>query len=847
MVRRRGFTEMDDDLYLGRMRSTRRRSGAARLVGSPLSVLATVLGMLSTRDAFAQCDPNTVGCPSPRTFRIHAFDGMLVKNGGKCLDYLDDVAGAPIVLNDCSRAHAFTVEELPVVRVVGGVETPLVNHVRLRAGDKIVGARGAFLPSRNGGVRASPLQSLADAPLVLQDASARRIDGRLGGSSLREQEFILDGDSIMLAANRDLVAKVANGRGKVGTPIVLGPRQLAQAELWEFRATDGSGADPTTRGFVNVATLDELLQYLDVFDGPYAPTPAAPGTVLRITASFSIDLPRAVKIPAEVTLRGDRRGITLGPELSRNVDEVMFSLQGDWTRITNLRLRGPNTARDKEDLENQSIGVAASDAYHAILDHIDGGDWYGTPIAISGKPPHAIDELCISHNFTNNVRVSRNFLHHNLMDGYGYGVNAKADAYPLIDGNTFLWNRHAIAMTHSSSKTGYRAWSNLVLERVPQQNPVIFEFTHDFDIHGFGANADDGFGGVGGDYADIARNTFLGTDRYNFKLRGVPCQYVDFRENVTIRPSQTDALAVQLSPLGIIEPNTDDDDILHVQQVPNQFDHENPTNKLATGDFDGDGSIDLFLATGASWYYAPGGRAEWRLLSGDKNDLVDTLRFGDFDGDGRTDVIGKNGSSVMVSWGGASDWDLLNPNPIAAPISDLAVGDFDGDSIADIFYADGESWWISPRGTEQFVFRNTSGFRVSQLRFGDFNRSGTTDVFGVVGGYWQFSAAGSSPWHPLHEALSATVDDLYVADFDGDNRDDIVWREPAGFGIYVWMFSLAGLSDPVPITVTSNKMAAMGEFLEAGRAKVLFWDANTLYSAGWEAPMLTRHSRQDMR
>lgn len=768
-----------------------------------------------------------------REFRIRAFNGTIAKNGGKCLDYAATRAGTPLVLNDCAVAHAFVVEEVPLTDKDG---RPIVNHVRLRVGTNVVGARGVFGPINPRGRGDAVAASFADAPLELQDPAAA-----WGKREARAQELILDGDSIILAANRDLVAKVQNGRGKNGTPIVVGPRQLAEPELFDFQATDGSGADPTSH-FVNIATVDDLLRHFEAFDVYTPPSePLLPGTVVRVTGSFELDgarVPNAVKIPEGITLRGDRRTTLLGPEIGLSRMGVMFSVQGDQTRITGLRLRGPNTRREQEDKKQGSNGIVAGQEFHTIIDHNDGSDWYGGAIMVTGHPPPAAAEnVCNGNTFTNNVRVSKNFLHHNLMDGEGYGVNAKADAYPLIDGNTFLMNRHAIAMTHSSAKTAYRAWSNLVLANVPRQG-VIFDYTHDFDIHG---TEYEGFGGRGGHGADIARNTFLGGSRRNFKLRGTPCEAVMLRENVFLHEYEYDAAAVQLF---VAEPPYLDTSKLVFANSSAQLNHENPTNDLASGDFDGDGLSDLFLATGAGWYYAPGGTAEWRLLSPDKNDLADTLRFGDFDGDGRTDVIGKNGSSVMVSWGGTSDWDVLNSTP--APMADLATGDFDGDGLSDIFYADGKSWWLSSGGTAPFTFLNTSSFRVPQLRFGDFNGNHRTDVFGVVDTYWRFSDGGSRPWAPLQPKLTSTVDALYVADVDGDHRDDIIMMLPG----HVWTFSLSGLSDLLPITTTPYAFAAAGRFSGASAAELLFWDANGLAAARFDVrgpTPTTRFSRQDMR
>lgn len=70
--------------------------------------------------------------------------------------------------------------------------------------------------------------------------------------------------------------------------------------------------------------------------------------------------------------------------------------------------------------------------------------------------------------------------------------------------------------------------------------------------------------------------------------------------------------------------------------------------------------------------------------------------FDDFDGEGRTDVVAKNGDNLMVSWSGVSDWEQLNPNPISAPLSDLAKGNFTGDERDSIFWADGKTRRLHP-------------------------------------------------------------------------------------------------------------------------------------------------------
>jgi hypothetical protein len=265
-----------------------------------------------------------------------------------------------------------------------------------------------------------------------------------------------------------------------------------------------------------------------------------------------------------------------------------------------------------------------------------------------------------------------------------------------------------------------------------------------------------------------------------------------------------------------------------------------PTTRLAVGDFDGDGRDDLFLATGAAWYYAPEGNAEWRFLSA-RSDGISALRFGDFDGDRRTDVFTQRGRDWLVSWGGTSPWEKINESD--APLSELRIGDFLGDRRADVFYADGQRWWVSEGGVGPFINTQDSGFRAADLGYGDFNGDGKTDVVGAVSGKWMVSLNATGAWagFPLRGALTTTMAGLIIADFNGNGRSDIATANGR--------VSYDGRGNWVQLPARPGLFAAVGRFDANGGADILFYWANGnhlgIQSSGVAAPQ--RHSRQDMR
>ncbi|MGD9905012.1 MAG: FG-GAP repeat domain-containing protein [Vicinamibacterales bacterium] len=805
---------------------SRRRSAARCLLITAAVTLAIATGPRLTGQE-----------PAPVGFLAHAFNGTIVKNGGKCLDYQPEVTGSPVFLNDCAVAHPIVVETIPNQRF----------EVFLRAGSKRIGVRRGpiiilFAPEPEP-------QGEEELPLELQEPTT-------DSYGLANQTFALDGDSLILASDRGMVAKVHNARGANGTPIVAGARKLSVEEFWDLRATDGSASFPTA-AFTRISTVAGLLGTLSTSGCPtygWACAPELePGHVLVIDGVIELpDSLPSLLIPAGTTLRGDRRGVRGTGRLHKRTAgedfEIMLEVVGHNSRVTGLHLRGPSRSSAGGQDQANGIRVREDLVQGTIIDHNDIGDWTWRGVYVLGGQDrdNAADlectDLSIPRFRTSATWVARNFIHHNREYEKGYGVNTNSGAFPFIEGNVFYENRHAIAGTASTSGTGYRAWRNFVLSVAPLQRGVFH--THDFDMHGTG---DGGKGGRAGGYMDLYQNTFLGTNRHNFEVRGTPCDFVEFRNNVSLQ-ERDDALSLDTGLFGTGDVRWE------IPSAPDQFDLPDPTRHqvMGVGDFDGDGVQDAFIATGTAWYYAPHGVAEWRLLN-DHPDRLATLKFGDFDGDGRTDVLGKNGLDLVVSWGGVSEWEQVNQ--IDAPPSDLAVGDFDASGQADLFYSDGSNWFVA-YDNGPFVLTQTSGFRVKDLRFGDFDADGRTDVFGVVSNAWRVSYGATSSWTFLRSKLSDDVASLVVADFDGDRAADIgsysvqlnsVATTPSV--LYRWRVSRGGTSGWETLQKPSvEPPAAIGRFVpDDPKAHLLVWDENTWWRVTLGGTSVTRHARQHMR
>lgn len=754
---------------------------------------------------------------------------FVIRNyGGKCLDFgpAPQVSGAPVFIYQCNGTS---------VQQVRIEEVSNQHDVILRAGNKVIGVRSRVInPLDMVTTTLSIAQTETETPLELQD------DQHQDRGLSQRQIFVLDGDSIILKSDRNRVVQVQNARGANRTPLVLGRRNLEDAEFWTFTAADGSGKRPTN-GFVRISQINNFddnsgeLRASQDFLNAVNNANAQPGTVIELDANVLIFLEDAVEIKEGVTIRGDRRGTRPGP-LLRGGDDIidgMLKIIGNDVRITGLRLKGPS--RSLAEATPKVAGIFAYDQnLRTIIDHNEMLEWPHAAVHVSAgeEPAGCYSQDQYQRARVRNVRVARNFIHHSQRLAAGYGVLISRGGDPLIEGNTFLSNRHAISGDGRPS-TGYSAQFNLVLVAAPDYGNGAQQ---DFDMHGRGATEEREYvGGIAGEYMEIIRNTFLGGNRENFLLRGTPCYLAVFNHNVTVGHP---VLAVK--NLGY-QPK--------LTATGNQFNISNPTNRLGVGDFDGDGTQDLFLATGAAWYYAPAGKAEWRFINA-QTDRINNLLFGDFDGDKRTDVFTQHGYQWDVSWGGVSKWEKLNVS--GNILGNAVVGDFIGDERDDIFYADGHQWHASDAGIGPFTLLADSSYRVADLRFGDFNSDGKTDVFSVNSRNWQVSYGGSSYWQPLRLKQTDSVNNLTVADFNGDGRADVATFKPlviASVTNSVWLISYSGTGEFITQRTynAQTQVAAMGRFDGNASADLLLWHGNYLDISARGAGTPVRYSREDMR
>ncbi len=271
-------------------------------------------------------------------------------------------------------------------------------------------------------------------------------------------------------------------------------------------------------------------------------------------------------------------------------------------------------------------------------------------------------------------------------------------------------------------------------------------------------------------------------------------------------------------------------------------------------DFNGDGRSDVL------WRNANGQLSSWLGTANGGlqdngavvNQFVPTSwriqGTADFNGDGRSDVLWRNVNGQLSSWLGTANGGLQDNGNVVNQFVPLdwkiaGTGDFNGDGRSDILWRNDNGrlsqWLGTANGGLSDNFANVNAFvpvswNVAEVA--DFNGDGRADVL------WRNNSGQLSQW--LGTASGALTDNGALvnqfvpnawkiqdaADFNGDGFADVLWRNDNG-QLSQWLGSASGrlidngavVNQFVP---NAWKIAGTGDFNGDGRADILWRNDN---------------------
>src|SRR5579884_302583 len=226
--------------------------------------------------------------------------------------------------------------------------------------------------------------------------------------------------------------------------------------------------------------------------------------------------------------------------------------------------------------------------------------------------------------------------------------------------------------------------------------------------------------------------------------------------------------------------------------------------RTAQNDINGDGRSDIL------WRNDDGTLTDWLgTQSGGFTpngshllDVVDNqwqiAATGDFNGDGRVDVLWHRADGSITDWLGNANGGLTPNAANELEVVDphwqiVATGDVNGDGIADIMWrnTDGRitNWLGTPTG--HFVDNVANAYNGVTLDWhiagiGDFNGDGRDDILwhnddGRITDWLSTSSGGYAPNSAVfYDQVSIDWQVAQVGDFNGDGIDDILWRNTDG-------------------------------------------------------------------
>lgn len=268
---------------------------------------------------------------------------------------------------------------------------------------------------------------------------------------------------------------------------------------------------------------------------------------------------------------------------------------------------------------------------------------------------------------------------------------------------------------------------------------------------------------------------------------------------------------------------------------------------VATGDFNGDGILDLATLTESNTLIILRGQADGSFIQSSTINLVGyaaSIAVADFNSDGKLDLAipqsGSQGTSVAVLLGNGNGTFTTNMTPpLSAGHLSIVAGDFNGDGIPDLVTTnyDGSTTTLLGVGNGTFVIGASTGLGgappTGPAVITDFNKDGILDVatlsdnFGAV--ILLGNGDGTFATKSIPNLVTCLPTTLASADFNRDGFPDLISGNCGGYPLQ----SLLGNGDgtftrtPLPFSYDYLVSALADDFNDDGIPDLMAVDSLT--------------------
>ena len=279
------------------------------------------------------------------------------------------------------------------------------------------------------------------------------------------------------------------------------------------------------------------------------------------------------------------------------------------------------------------------------------------------------------------------------------------------------------------------------------------------------------------------------------------------------------------------------------------------STSVTRADFNADLRSDILwrnAATGENYMYPMNGKTifgtEGYLRTvADLNWIV--VGIGDFDGDGKADVLWRN-SSTGENYLYFMDGTTIKPTEgYLRTVADqnwlvAGVGDFNGDGKDDILWRNqltGENYIYFMNGLSiqpnEGYLRTVADLSWRIVGVADFDGDGKSDIL------WRNAVSGQNYLYPMNgtailgtEGYLRTVADTNwqvkgVGDFDGDGKADILWRNAVSGENYLYLMNgttILATEGYLRMVADLNwSVAAVGDYDGDGRADIVWRNSSS--------------------